>query len=239
MSDICHHDMTDDWKKWKALSNTQRLNYSYSCTFVWLEGSQYCWRGKRQWWKQRSQPNSIQRSHRASLEPPSRMEWGRSAKSQSSWNKNIKNFQNMFYVGNWLIHLTWKWIVFVSGWVELNSKKHGDKPDRIKDSPCSCPNLLCDVHPWKVEEGDAEHGQHKPDTQAGIVSQLRKSVKILQIKRSHRHSPGQIHQWSLQKGRLGREPSPQRRASSQREQEVWRGWQNLSQRNNDESDKTL
>ena len=89
-------------------------------------------------------------------------------------------------VGNWLIHLTWKWIVVVFGWVELNSKEHGDKPDRVKDSPRSCPNLLCDVHPWEVEEGDAEHGQHKPDAQAGIVSQLRKSVKILQIKRTHR-----------------------------------------------------
>ena len=94
--DICHHDMTDDWKKWKALSNTQRLNYSYSCTFVWLEGWQYCWRGKLQWWKRRSQPNSIQKSHRASREPPFRMEWGRSAKSQLSWNDNMKTFKTCF-----------------------------------------------------------------------------------------------------------------------------------------------
>ena len=118
-------------------------------------------------------------------------------------------------------------------------KRKKSEPDGIQDGPCSCANFLCDVHPREVEEGDAEHGQHKPDAQGSIVSQLRKSVKILQIKRSHRHLPGQIHQWSLQKGRSGREPSPRRRASSQREQEVWRGWQNLSQRNNDESDETL
>merc|ERR1712107_732259 len=63
-----------------------------------------------------------------------------------------------------------------------------------------------------------------------IPEKLKKAMlnMVRQTRRTGRHCfpTGQIHRWSLQKGRLGREPSPGRRASSQREQEVWRGWQN-------------
>ena len=52
------------------------------------------------------------------------------------------------------------------------------EPDGIQDGPCSCSNLLCDIHPGEVEEGNAEHSQHKPDTKSSIISQLRKQGLI-------------------------------------------------------------
>ena len=64
----------------------------------------------------------------------------------------------------------------------------GREPDRIQDGPCSCSNLLCDIHPREVEEGNAEHCQDKPDTESSIISQLKRKCLIshtLDMSRNH------------------------------------------------------
>ena len=60
------------------------------------------------------------------------------------------------------------------GYSVIEHYRRGREPDGIQDSSCSCSNLLCDIHPREVEEGNAEHCQDKPDTKSSIISELRK-----------------------------------------------------------------